>query len=268
VDDWRDLRLPGLGPDRTAIVLGAGGAIGRETVAAFTALGVRTALVTRDRERSARLAERIGGTPYGADLSDTPALERLADDVTGALGPPTILVNCAALGSSSRSVLDLTRAEISAIFDANVAGALEAIRAAVPAMRDAGGGSIVNLASIAAYRASSSGPAYGSSKAAIIALTGILAAELGPHHIRVNSVSPGQTPTLIRTWDGEPGAEPEETAGSAGARAVPLGRRGRLADYVGAILYLCSDLAGYVTGVDIPVEGGVRLVRARAATAS
>lgn len=266
--DWHEVRVPGLGPDRTAIVLGAGGAIGRETVAAFTALGVRTALVTRDRDRSAELAAKIGGVPFGADLSDTPALERLVDDVTAELGAPTILVNCAALGSSSRGILDLTRAEIGAIFDVNVAGALEAIRAVVPAMREAGGGSIVNLASIAAYRASTSGPAYGSSKAAIITLTRILAAELGPDLIRVNSVSPGQTPTVIRTWDGEPGKEPEETVGSSGSRAVPLRRRGRLEDYVGAILFLCSGLADYVTGVDIPVEGGVRLARARAATAS
>lgn len=266
--DWQDVRLPGLGPDRTAIVLGAGGAIGRETVAAFTALGVKAALVTRSKERSAQVAEKIGGTPFDADLADSAALERLVVDVTAQLGAPTILVNCAALGSSSRSILDLSRAEISAIFDVNVAGGLEAVRAVVPAMRDAGGGSIVNLASIAAYRASSSGPAYGSSKAAIITMSRILAAELGPDHIRVNSVSPGQTPTVIRTWDGSPGTDPEETGGSSGSRAVPLRRRGRLEDYVGAILFLCSDLADYVTGVDIPVEGGVRLARARASAAS
>lgn len=263
--EWQDVRLPGLGADRTAIVLGAGGAIGRETVAAFTTLGVRTALVTRDRERSAGLADKIGGTPFGADLSNSAELERVVADVTAQLGAPTIMVNCAALGSHGRSILDLSRDEITTIFDVNVAGALEAVRAVVPAMRDAGGGSIVNLASIAAYRASNSGPAYGSSKAAIITLSRILANELGPSHIRVNSVSPGQTPTLIRTWDGEPGGEPEATSGSSGSRAVPLRRRGRLADYVGAILFLCSDLADYVTGVDIPVEGGVRLARARAA---
>jgi 2-hydroxycyclohexanecarboxyl-CoA dehydrogenase len=264
VSDWQDVRLPGLGADRTAIVLGAGGAIGRETVQAFAALGVQTALVTRSADRSAELAKAIGGPvePFAADLADTAALEQLAADVNDRIGPPTILVNCAALGSSSRGILNLTRAEISSIFDVNVAGALEAVRAVTPAMRAAGGGSVVNMASIAAYRASSSGPAYGSSKAAIITLSRILAAELGPDHIRVNSVSPGQTPTAIRTWDGVPGTDPEPANGSE-PRGVPLRRRGRLEDYVGAILYLCSSLADYVTGVDIPVEGGVRLSRAR-----
>jgi NAD(P)-dependent dehydrogenase (short-subunit alcohol dehydrogenase family) len=264
VTDWQDVRLPGLGAHRTAIVLGAGGAIGRETVRAFAALGVQTALVTRSSDRSAELAKTIPGPvePFAADLADSVALEQLAADVGDRLGSPTILVNCAALGSSSRGILNLTRAEISSIFDINVAGALEAVRAVTPAMRAAGGGSVVNLASIAAYRASSSGPAYGSSKAAIITLSRILAAELGPDHIRVNSVSPGQTPTAIRTWDGEPGTDPEPANGSE-PRGVPLRRRGRLEDYVGAILYLCSSLADYVTGVDVPVEGGVRLSRAR-----
>src|SRR5262249_12430204 len=83
-------------------------------------------------------------------------------------------------------------------------------------------------------------------------------------HIRVNSVSPGQTPTVIRTWDGEPGGEPEDTGGSSGSRAVPLRRRGRLADYVGAVLVLRSELGDYGTGVGIAVEGGLPLRRARA----
>lgn len=265
--DWSRVRLPGVDESTVAVVLGGGGAIGRETVRAFAASGATTVLVTRSAERSAALAEKIEGPGrvlgLAADLADSGSLRRLADEVAERAGAPTALVNSAAIGASRADFTTVTREQLTRMYEVNVAGAFEAAKAVAPAMRAAGGGRIVNVSSIAAQRVMPGGGPYGSSKAALNSLTQHLAVDLGPDGITVNSVSPGQTPTRLRAWDEPAGGDPEEAGPAARADGVPLRRRGRLEDYTGAILFLCSALAGYVTGVDIPVEGGARLVRAK-----
>ena len=119
------------------------------------------------------------------------------------------------------------------------------------------------MSSVAAHRSQPGAAPYGASKAALISLTQHLAVDLGPDGITVNSVSPGQTPTKLRSWDEPAGGAPQSMGSSSDVAGIPRRRRGRLEDYVGAILFLCSSLADYVTGVDIPVEGGARLVRAK-----
>ncbi|GAA5199961.1 SDR family NAD(P)-dependent oxidoreductase [Rugosimonospora acidiphila] len=261
--DWQTLRLPGIGSSTVAIVLGAGGAIGGETVRALAAMGANVALVTRDLERSTALAGALDAPgrvlPAAADLATPGDLDRMVASVGDAFGPPTVLVNCAAVGAPHNDITAVSRDEVSKIFDVNVVGSYEAAKSVAPAMRAAGYGRIVNVASIAGMRVSRGGVAYGVSKAAVISLTEQLAVELAADGITVNSVSPGQTPTKLRAVDEQAGAPQERVGGSTDA--IPLGRRGRLGDYVGAILFLSSSLVGYVTGVDIPVEGGIRLVR-------
>jgi NAD(P)-dependent dehydrogenase (short-subunit alcohol dehydrogenase family) len=267
VAGWSAVRLPGVDATSVAIVLGGGGAIGQEVVRAFAAAGATVVLVTRSAERSDALAAEVGGPGrvlgLAADLADTASLQRLVADVVQHAGPPTALVNSAAIGAPRAELTSVPRAEISTLFDVNVVGAFEAAKAVVPAMRANGGGRIVNVSSVAAQRVLPGGAPYGASKAALNSLTQHLAVDLGPDGITVNSVSPGQTPTRLRAWD-EPAGAPAELMGSAGDVAgIPRRRRGRLEDYVGAVLFLCSSLADYVTGVDIPVEGGARLVRAK-----
>lgn len=261
--DWHTLSLPGIDSSTVAIVLGAGGAIGGETARALAAMGAKVALVTRDLDRSTELAKGIGAThpvlPAAADLATPGDLERMVAQVSGSIGEPTVLINSAAIGAPHNDITAVSRDQVSRLFDVNVVGAYEAAKAVAPAMRDAGYGRIVNVASVAALRVSRGGIAYGVSKAAVISLTEQLAVELAGGGITVNSVSPGQTPTKLRGLDEEPGS-PQEQAGGP-TDAIPLARRGQLPDYVGAILFLSSSLAGYITGVDIPVEGGIRLVR-------
>lgn len=265
--DWSQVRLPGIDETTVAVVLGGGGAIGRETVRAFAAAGATTVLVTRSAERSTALAEKIEGPGrvigLAADLADSASLERLAADVGERAGRATALVNSAAIGAPKADITAITRAQLTRMYEVNVAGAFEAAKAFAPAMREGDGGRIINVSSIAAQRVMPGGSPYGSSKAALNSLTQHLAVDLGPDGITVNSVSPGQTPTKLRSWDEPAGGEPEDATPSARADGVPLRRRGRLEDYTGAILFLCSALAGYVTGVDVPVEGGARLVRAK-----
>jgi len=101
---------------------------------------------------------------------------------------------------------------------------------------------------------------YGATKAAVVRMARQLAVELGPDGIRVNSVSPGQTPTVLRGVDEPPGGPPVAARGG-GEAAIPLRRRGRLDDYAGPVLFLASDLAAYVTGIDLLVDGGVAIRR-------
>lgn len=265
--DWSTVRLPGIDDSTVAIVLGGGGAIGGATVRAFAAMGARVALATRDRDRSAQLAAGVRAAhpvlPVVADLAAAEAspasVQSAVAEVSERLGAPTVLVNCAAVAAAHHDITEATRTEVSTIFEVNVVGTFEAAKAVAPRMRAAGYGRIVNVASIAGIRVSRGGIAYGASKAAVIGLTEQLAGELAPDGITVNCVSPGQTPTNLRTIDDVAGTPPATAPGVN--TAIPLGRRGRLDDYVGAIAFLSSGLAGYVTGLDIPVEGGVRLVR-------
>jgi 3-oxoacyl-[acyl-carrier protein] reductase len=265
--DWSTVALPGIDESTVALVLGAGGAIGGATVRALAAMGAHVALATRDGDRSAELAAGVPGEhpvlPIVADLAAAEtapgSVQSAVADVTERLGAPTVLVNCAAITAAHHDFTEATRDEVSAIFEVNVVGTFEAAKAVAPAMRAAGYGRIVNVASIAGMRVSRGGIAYGASKAAVIGLTEQLAAELAPGGITVNCVSPGQTPTKLRTLDEAAGAPQEEAPGVN--TAIPLGRRGHLDDYVSAIVFLSSALSGYITGVDIPVEGGVRLVR-------
>ncbi|GIH17771.1 beta-ketoacyl-ACP reductase [Rugosimonospora africana] len=261
--DWRTLSLPGIDGSTVAIVLGGGGAIGGETVRALAAMGAKVALVTRDLERSTELAKKVDAEhpvlPGVADLAKPGDLERMVAQVSDGLGTPTVLVNSAAIGAPHNDITAVSRDEVSKLFDVNVVAAYEAAKAVAPGMRTAGYGRIVNVASIAALRVTRGGVAYGVSKAAVISLTEQLAADLAGGGITVNCVSPGQTPTKLRDVNEAAGSPQEQVNGPT--NAIPLGRRGRLQDYVGAILFLSSSLAGYITGVDIPVEGGIRLVR-------
>lgn len=263
--DWHAVSLPGIDSSTVAIVLGAGGAIGGATARALAAMGAKVAIITRDIERSTQIAKSIGAPqpllPAVADMSEPGSLQELADQVTSRLGAPTVLVNSAAIGAPRRDVTKVSRDEVSRILDVNVVGAYEAIKAVAPAMRAAGYGRIVNTASVAAIRSTRGGVAYGVSKTAVIGLTEQMAVELAADGITVNCVSPGQTPTKLRSVEEAAGTPQEAAPGSNSASAIPLGRRGRLDDYVGAILFLSSALAGYITGMDIQVEGGIRLVR-------
>jgi NAD(P)-dependent dehydrogenase (short-subunit alcohol dehydrogenase family) len=175
----------------------------------------------------------------------------------------------AAVIAGSRSSADVSEEEIDVLLRVNVKGSFEAVQACAPAMSEAGHGSVVLVSSVAAHRARSGSPLYGATKAAVIRLTQQLAWEHGPSGIRVNCISPGQTPTQLTAWDAAPSAAPAvakvagnggvpDTSSAAGKAArLPLRRRGTASDYVGPVLFLLSDLAAYVTGVDIPVDGGL-----------
>ncbi|MDB5770431.1 MAG: short-chain dehydrogenase [Burkholderia sp.] len=149
------------------------------------------------------------------------------------------------------AVLDITPEQINSTYSVNVNGVLYGAQTAARHMKDNGGGAIVNMASVAAVRVRVTRGAYNSSKAAVKHLTNCLAVELGPQNIRVNAIAPGFIDTEMTRWVHEqPGALEKALS------TIPLRRIGSPEEVFGALLFLLSDSARYVTGVSLAVDGG------------
>ncbi len=256
------LRLPGIGPESLIVIFGGGGVLGAELAVALTATGARVAVVGRTQESLDAVAARCGPganvlTVQG-DVASRKSVEAAVRRVRAEAGAPTGMVNMAGVIGRPRPTDEVDEAEIATLSAVNLVGSFETVRAVAPSMREHGGGSIVLLSSVAAHRARGGSPFYGATKAGVLRLTQQFAHEFGPDGIRVNSLSPGQTPTQLTYWDGredDAAAAPSPSPGKAAK--VPLRRRGRAEDYVGPALFLLSDLSGYVTGADLPVDGGL-----------
>ena len=218
-----------------------------------------------DTQAAVEEALAQGIEPFVVTPSTCPSWAASAVTATvGTFGRLDALVNLAAVGDSGGALDDLTVDEIDTVLRTNLRGALLLAQECARPMR-AGGGSIINVASIGGHRVTPGRLVYGPSKAALIYLTRQLAAELGPDGIRANSISPGQTPTALRKFSDPAGGDNVLSAGHRDRPTttgrIPLGRRGTLDDYVGAILFLISGLSAYVTGTDLLVDGGAAILR-------
>jgi 3-oxoacyl-[acyl-carrier protein] reductase len=261
--------LPGITPETVVLITGGSGAIGSRTAAVLSAIGARVTIMARSQERVAQVAAEAQHTGQvlaaGGDISVPADITRVVTATVREFGRLDALVNLAAVGDSGGALADLTLDEIDTVIGTNLRGALVLARESARPMRDSGGGSIINVASIAAHRVTPGRLVYGPSKAALIYLTRQLAAELGPYGIRANSISPGQTPTALRKFSDPAGGDNAQSSERAGrptqTKRIPLGRRGTLDDYVGVILFLVSGLSAYVTGTDLLVDGGAAILR-------
>ena len=166
------------------------------------------------------------------------------------LGGLDALVNNAAIveGLTRRPFDEIDEGEWDRVLEVNVKGAWLCAKAAVPLLRDAGGGSIVNMASEVAFSGSPGLAHYVTSKAAVIGLTRVLARELGPNRIRVNALAPGFIPTE--------GSVTMTPAAQYDVSATPLGRLGEPTDLLGALAFLVSDESAFITGQTLLVNGG------------
>lgn len=254
--------FPGLGPESFVIITGGGGVLGAQLAVRLVELGARVGLVGRTRSALEETVARCDGPGQAfaaeADVASREEIGAAVDALVSRAGPPTGLVNMAALISATRTIQDVSEQEIDALLSVNVKGSFEVVRACAPEMEQAGRGSVVLVSSVAAHRARAGSPLYGASKAAVLRLTQQLAVDLGPRGIRVNCLSPGQTPTQLRLWNaGDPRADDPRGAPTGDPGKLPLRRRGEADDYVGPALFLLSDLSAYVTGIDLPVDGGL-----------
>ena len=251
-----------------AIVTGAARGLGEGIARRLASEGWAVALLDRDPAVAA-VADRIGA-PGGpapiavqGDVADASWVAPEIPSVVERLGGLTLLVNNAGVGGPSTPVIDTPVEEFRRVLDVNLVGAFLMAKACAPAMIDAGGGAIVNLGSIFGQQGVANGAAYCASKGGIALLTHSLALELAPYGIRVNTVAPGNMLTEMHLDDLRVGASErgvgldEEIDRVRGT--VPLGRHGTADDIAGAVVWLASPDAGYVTGQTIGVNGGVVL---------
>jgi NAD(P)-dependent dehydrogenase (short-subunit alcohol dehydrogenase family) len=242
---------------RTAIVTGAGRGIGRAIAICLAREGADVAVVDRFEEGLAATVEAIeahGVRALGvrADISDEGDIDRLFGDAVGRFGRLDILVNNAGI-SLVKPFPETTVDEWDRTFNTNLRAMFLTCRRALPELIARGGGSIVNIASVAAFHHTVPHVHYSASKAGVVALTRELALELAPDGIRVNAIAPGPIDSAGRMQ--ELSAEARAEAG----KRFPLGRIGRPEDIAEAVAFLASDRAGYITGVTLPVTGGAEL---------
>jgi NAD(P)-dependent dehydrogenase (short-subunit alcohol dehydrogenase family) len=246
---------PRLLEGRLALITGAGQGNGRALAIGLAAAGARVIVTDLNAEtvaQTANLVREAGGTAYAdkLDVTDAAACKAFAERIGREVGSVDLLVNNA--GIIIREGSDSPKAEANwrLTMDVNVNGTFNVTYAFLQTLK-ASKGTIVNIASIAAYAGQSGSLGYSPSKGAIKMLTQSLAAELAKDGVRVNAVAPGviETPMTAATRD-----NPERLEKFMGR--IPMGRVGQPDELVGPVVFLSSHMSGYVTGVTLPVDGG------------
>lgn len=240
---------------KVAIVTGGGKGIGRAIALGLGASGAKVVTAARTSQEIEAVAEEIrdkGGDAMAkmTDLTLTDQIDALVQFALDAYGRIDIVVNNAAR-SFLRPLLDLREDGFDKVFATNVKAPFLLSRAAAKVMMADGGGRIINVTTVGAERGGPMMGAYFSSKAALKMLTMCMAVEWAPMNILVNAVGPGMTKTQFSMplWS-NPEIERQLTA------RIPQARLGEPEDIVGAVLFLCSDAARYITGQTIYVDGG------------
>jgi 2-keto-3-deoxy-L-fuconate dehydrogenase len=239
--------LTGILTGKTAFITGAAAGIGRAIAGLFLAEGAR--VIATDRN-AAGLAG-LGGTHHGLDVTDAAAVAALAQ----AVGRVDVLVNCAGFVEAG-TLLDNDEAQWARSFELNVFAMARVTRAFLPAMLEGGGGSIVNIASVAgALKGVPNRCIYGASKAAVIGLTKSVAIDFITRGIRCNAICPGtvDTPSLQQRLADTGDYDAARKAFNA---RQPMGRLGTAGEIAGMALYLASDAGAFATGQAFVVDGG------------
>jgi meso-butanediol dehydrogenase/(S,S)-butanediol dehydrogenase/diacetyl reductase len=243
----------GLLEGHRALVTGGGSGIGRATCRRMAEEGARVAVVDVDEESARAVAAEVGGVAHGVDVGDIDAFRDSVDAAANELGGLSVIYNNAGTSAFNR-LHELDPSEWDRVLRVNLTGVWAGIRAAVPHLLANGGGSIVSTASISGTRPAAGEGPYSASKAAVAALTASAALEYGPA-IRVNAVSPG----MIRTTMTAPWFQFMPDQEERFVKGTPVGRVGEPEDIADVVVFLCSDLARFITGQNIVVDGGLTL---------
>ena len=249
--------------DRVCLVTGSTSGIGLETAKLLAAEGARVVVTGRSGDRAEQARAQSGAAlGLAADLSDADSAERLLSDAAEQLGPIECLVNN--VGEAYQVAFDeLTDEQWDSMWQLNLMSYVRCIRAALPAMRNAGRGVIVNVSSTAGKRPSTGMPNYSVTKAAVLSLSRLVADLYAKDGIRCNAVAPG--PTATDAWLGEGGLADQQAARSNKTRVEvleavgtgrPLGRLAEPDEIAAVICFLCSERASYVTGSAWSADGG------------
>ena len=242
---------------KVAIVTGAAGGFGEGIAKLFVAEGARVLIADLDGAKAQKVAEALGPNARAqqCDVSKDADVRAAVKACVDAFGPPDIVVNNAGTTHRNQSMIDVDEATFDRVFNVNVKSIYYMTRAVVPVMREGKkGGSIINIGSTAGIRPRPGLTWYNASKGAVNTVSKSMAAELGPENIRVNAICPVMSPTgMIEQFLGKPDS-PEARANVIAG--IPLGRMSTPEDIAAAALYLASDAGRFITGVELPVDGG------------
>ena len=234
---------------KTAFVTGSTRGIGRAVAGALYAAGAKVAIVGRDQAKAEAVARELGERAVGVacDVSRKATIDAAIAATEKALSPVDILVNNAGL-TRDNLLLRMSEAELAEVLDANLKGAFYTVQAVLKGMMKRKGGRIINITSIVGIQGNKGQANYAASKAGLIGFTKSVAKEYGSRGILVNAIAPGFIETDMTA------GLPEDLRQGMLA-GIALGRLGKPEDVAGAVLFLASELSGYITGQVLVVDG-------------
>lgn len=243
------MRLEG----KVALVTGGGSGFGAGICRAFSREGAHVLVADIDLKSARTVANEIHGTALEVDVSNTASVERMTGAVMAEFGRLDILVNNAGTTHYPQPLEELEEDEFDRVFSVNCKSVFLIAKAFVPAMKEAGRGAILNIASTAGLSPRAGLNWYNASKGWMITATKTMAVELASSGVRVNALCPvaGETPLLASFMGGDTPENRERFL-----KTIPIGRFSTPEDMGNAALYLCSDEASMVTGVAMEVDGG------------
>lgn len=242
--------------DKVALVTGAGGGFGEGIAKAYAREGAKVAVLDIRGDEARRVAAEIGeaALPITCDVSLRADIDRAVAETKARFGRLDVVVNNAGITHRNRPLLEVDEATFDRVFAVNVKSIYHMVQAVVPLMRAQGGGVILNVGSTAGIRPRPGLTWYNASKGAVNLMSKSLAVELAPDRIRVSALCPviGET-GLLEDFMGAPDT-PENRARFIAT--IPLGRMSRPSDIAAAAVFLASDEAEFLTGVELPIDGG------------
>jgi meso-butanediol dehydrogenase/(S,S)-butanediol dehydrogenase/diacetyl reductase len=249
---------------RTALVTGAAGGIGRAIACALAAAGHQLAIADVDEAGLAGTAAAIGANveQLMLDVTDATAVGAAVSQLHDAFGGPHVVVNAAGI-STMALLVDLSERDWDAMMAVNAKGTFLVMRAVLPPMIAQRAGSIINIASVAGIEGAELLSHYSASKFAVVGLTQAAAKEVAPFGIRVNAVCPGLIRTAMQdrevNWEAELSGQTPEQIRQGYVDMTPLARLGSPADVARLASFLAGDDSDFITGQSIHVDGGLRM---------
>jgi NAD(P)-dependent dehydrogenase (short-subunit alcohol dehydrogenase family) len=240
---------------KIALITGGSRGLGRAMALSLSAAGATIALTARDKDKLDSVKAEIeaqGGkaATFVADVLSEESVQNLQTEIAAQLGNPQILINNAGM-NIRKNLTEFTLDEWNRVLDTNLTSVFLMCRAFVPGMKGTGYGRVLNMTSIMSHVSLPGRAAYSSSKTALLGLTRALALEVADRGITVNGISPGPFGTEMNT----PIMQNPELNAQFIAN-IPVGRWGKVEEIGALATFLCSDLAGFITGTDILIDGG------------